>query len=176
MISCIMGHKPLLNPWNCVHSAYLIPFQPVGCTAAWMHYHLVSWWGYHWALQSAEDYGPALTFTSVYREEKLSTGRAHWTSTEWGSRWENKKIRWKRAQLLSVVNNLKEARAREEHVVAVETELSKSTIGRTEAAEAECGACCSPQHASALLLSELSDGLCVRALWFPTLLHEWVFR
>ncbi len=59
---------------------------------------------------------------------------------------------------------MKQARAREEHVVAVETEQrqNKCTIGRTEAAEAECGGivCCSPQHVSASLLSELSNTLC----------------
>lgn len=48
---------------------------------------------------------------------------------------------------MSVVNNMKEAR--DEHGVAVETEqrLNKSTIGRTEAAEPECGeiVCCSAE-------------------------------
>lgn len=42
---------------------------------------------------------------------------------------------------------------------------NESTIGRAEAAESDCGeaACCSPQHASALLLSELSNGLRARS-------------
>lgn len=144
------GHKALLNPWNCVHGTYLLPPSCMDAPVAGL-------------LQSAEDCGLALTFTSVCQEEKLSRGRAHWTSSERGARWENKKIRWKRAQLWPVVNNMKEARARGEHVVAVETEqgLNKSTIGRIEAAEAECGemVCCSLQHASAFPLSELSNML-----------------
>lgn len=65
---------------------------------------------------------PALTSTSVDQVEKWSTGRARDTSKERGARWENIKMRWKRAQLWLLVNNTKEVRAREERVVAVETE------------------------------------------------------
>lgn len=79
-------------------------------------------------------------------------------------------MRWKRAQLRPVVNNTKGAR--EEHVVALETEqrLNKRTIGRTEAAEAECEdrVGCWLQHVSAFLLSEPSNALCA---WSTVVSH-----
>ena len=64
------------------------------------------------------------------QEEKLSRGRANRNKLrERCARWGNKKMRWKRAQLRPVVNNAKEASAREEHVVALETEqrLNRTT-------------------------------------------------
>lgn len=85
--------------------------------------------GFQWALQSAEDCALVLTFTSVPRGE-MRAGAGQ--STDRGARWENGKISEK------AHNYIKEAR--EEHVVAIETEqrLNKSSIGKTEAADVEC--------------------------------------
>lgn len=138
-----------------------------------------------WMVQLHEctsTWSPDWAFTEHCREQRTaawhwhsppSTNRRNWVQverkhTERGARCKNKKIRWKRAQLRFVVNIMKAARAREEHVVAVETEqrLNKSTIGRNEAAEAECAELLSAvhhRHASALLLSELSDIVCARS-------------
>lgn len=148
----MMTFKSLLNPWN-----YPLPPQPVDSTTA----RLVSWWGLHWALQSAEDRCLELTFTSIYKEEKLSTRRVHWTSTDRKARWENIKIRWRRAQFRPVVNNMKGAR--EERVVAVETEQrpNKSTSDSSSRGRMWRNSPTFTPNMPQLSLSELSNALWV---------------
>lgn len=168
-----MQHKSkgTLEPMK-LCAQYLSTPQPVDNTAAWTHEHLVSWWGVHWALQSAEDCSPALTFTSDYQVQKLSAGSAHQTSMERGVRWENIKIRLK-ASTIMVCCKQHEGSKSERGACCCRRNrvksLDKSTIGGAEAAEAECR---ETMWRNSLLFATDMPRRC-GSHW---LLLQWVFR
>lgn len=132
MMSYLTCHNPLFNPWESVHSTYLNLWtvQLHGFTRTCSPDE---------AFTELKYRRPELTFTSVCQEEKLSTDRTHWTSTERGSMWENKEIWWQKAQLRSVVNYLKDGE-RGACCCRRKTEqrTNDSNLGRTGAAEAGC--------------------------------------